>query len=187
MVVLFLGRAEDHGPVTGLGRGIAAETGEPHGHGVVEACAGEVAVDEPGPFLQAGVEQGKARGAEPEHSGLVIGGFDLRGKTPQPRHQGSHGLFDGRAGDDAGPEMTRKRKPRAVTHARKDAHGPRPMVRPEDGSLWPVPVYHRGGMVLPVGMVPEQQLQGKGRNVNTGHPFHGTTPCGSIPALRGCP
>ena len=102
-------------------------------------------------------------------------------------NQAGHGLVDGRAGNDVRPEMARKREPRAVAHARKDARGMRPGVHPENGPLGLVPVHHRGGMVLPVRMVPEQQLQGKGRNVNTGHPFHGTTPCGSIPERPVCP
>ena len=188
MVVLFLGRVEDHhDPVTGLGRGIAAETGEPHGHGVVEVGAGEVAVDEAGPFLQAGMEQGKPRGPEPEHPGLVPGGLHLRGKTPQSWNQRVHGFFDGRMGNDPRPEMARKRQPRAMAHAREDTQGPRPAVHPEDGSLGLVLVHHRGGMVLPVRMVPQQQLQGKSCNVNTGHPLHGTTPCGSIPEHPACP
>ena len=54
------------------------------------------------------------------------------------------------------------------------------------GKLTP-PVDDGDGVLPPLGMTAEQDLQGQGRDFNTSHPVHGRTPRNAILASPACP
>ena len=185
--LLLFGCPEDDDPLARLRRCVAAEAGKTHRHAAPEAAAGHFVTDEPRPLSETGIEPGEARGNEPEDPGFIARGLDAGGKPPEPRCQRDHGLLDGRAGDDVRPEVGGERERRAVAHPRKNTEGPGPPVHPEDPALYPLPVHHRRRMPFPLRTFPQEELQREGPDVNTGRPFHGTSPYGSTPEPPACP
>ena len=127
------------------------------------------------------------RSVEPEDAGLLDGGLDVRGEALQLLGQQRDGAIDLCLRNDGRAQTRGERQSRGIAHPRQDPERAGPLVDPENFALRPVAVDHRDGVVPPVGMAQQEQLERKDRQVNAGHPAHGRSPYASTPAPDACP
>ena len=168
---VFLGGiAKDRDPLFRFGDGIAAEAREADGKIGGESARAQILVYGVGPFLRRGVEMLQAGAVEPKDAGFLRRRFDFGSKAHEMTSQFGYGFFTFSRCYFAGAQRRSERKCRGVTQAGKHALLTRLLVDPENQPLRFVFGHHRRRITGPVGMAPEQQLQRKGRQINTGQP-----------------